>query len=73
VRQLKENVPGDYLAGDIYYRMVRFVAKRRRRAAARHWGASYDTALRSARTQLVALGGDVGYATFFAFGHSLRG
>jgi hypothetical protein len=39
----------------------------------RHWGAGYDAALRSARTQLVALGGDEGYATFFAFGHSLRG
>jgi hypothetical protein len=73
VRQFKENVPADYLAGDIYYRMVRFVANRRRRAAARHWGAGYHAALLSARTQLVALGGDEGYATFFAFGHSLRG
>ena len=63
----------DYPAGDIYHRMVRFVANRRRRAAARHWGAGYDAALRNARTQLVALGGDQGYATFFAFGHSLRG
>jgi hypothetical protein len=73
VRQFKENVPADYLAGDIYNRMVRFVANRRRRAAARHWGARYDAALQDARTQLVALGGDPGYATFFAFGHSLRG
>jgi hypothetical protein len=73
VRQFEETVPADYLAGDIYYRMVGFVANRRRRAAARHWGARYDAALRNARTQLVALGGDEGYATFFAFGHSLRG
>jgi hypothetical protein len=73
VRQFKETVPADYLAGHIYNRMVRFAATRRRRAAARHWGASYDAALRNARTQLVALGGDYGYATFFAFGHSLRG
>lgn len=73
VRQFKENVPADYKAGDIYYRMVRFVASRRRRAAARHWGGRYDAALRDARTQLIALGGDEGYATFFAFGHSLRG
>jgi hypothetical protein len=73
VRQFKPTVPADYLAGDIYNRMVRFVASRRRRAAARHWGARYDAALRDARTQLIMLGGDEGYATFFAFGHSLRG
>jgi hypothetical protein len=73
VRQFSENVRADYLAGDIYNRMVRFVSDTRRRAAARHWGARYDAALRSARTQLVALGGDEGLATFFAFGHSLRG
>jgi hypothetical protein len=73
VRQFKENVRADYLAGDIYNKMVRFVADSRRKAAARHWGSRYDAALRGARTQLVALGGNEGYATFFAFGHSLRG
>lgn len=73
VRQFEPNVQADYLAGDIYNRMVRFASKRRRRAAARHWGARYDAALQGARAQLVALGGDAGYATFFAFGHSLRG
>jgi hypothetical protein len=73
VRQLKENVQSDYLAGDIYKRMARYVPRRRRRAAARHWGARYNAALLDARDQLVALGGDAGYATFFAFGHSLRG
>jgi hypothetical protein len=73
VRQFKENVRADYLAGDIYNKMVRFVADSRRKAAARHWGSRYDAALRDARTQLVALGGNEGYATFFAFGHSLRG
>jgi hypothetical protein len=73
VRQFKENVRADYLAGDIYNRMVRFVADARRKAGARHWGFRYDAALSAARTQLVALGGNDGYATFFAFGHSLRG
>jgi hypothetical protein len=73
VRQLQETVPADYVAGDIYHSMVRFVPNRRRRAARRHWGAGYQAALLSARTQLIALGGDPGYATFFAFGHSLRG
>jgi hypothetical protein len=73
VRQFKESVPADYLAGDIYHSMVRYVASRRRTAAARHWGAGHQAALLGARTQLIALGGDPGYATFFAFGHSLRG
>jgi len=73
VRQFDENVRADYLAGDIYNKMVRFVSGSRRKAAARHWGSRRDAALRAARTQLVALGGDAGYATFFAFGHSLRG
>jgi hypothetical protein len=72
VRQFRENVRADYLAGDIYNKMVRFVADSRRKAAARHWGSRYDAALRAARGQLVALGGNEGYATFFAFGHSLR-
>jgi hypothetical protein len=73
VRQFRENVRADYLAGDVYNEMVRFVPDSRRTAARRHWGSRYDAALQRARTQLVALGGDEGYATFFAFGHSLRG
>ena len=73
VRQFPENVRADYLAGDIYNKMVRFVSDSRRKAAARHFGSREDAALRAARTQLVALGGNEGYATFFAFGHSLRG
>jgi hypothetical protein len=73
VRQFPENVRADYLAGDIYNKMVRFVADSRRKAAARHWGSRYDAALRAARDRLVALGGNEGWATFFAFGHSLRG
>ena len=73
VRQFEENVRADYLAGAIYNRMVRFVSDSRRKAAARHFGSREDAALRAARTQLVVLGANEGYATFFAFGHSLRG
>jgi hypothetical protein len=73
VRQFKENVRADYLAGDIYNKMVRFVADSRRKAAARHWGSRYDAALKAARAQLVALGGDAGYAAYFSYGHSLSG
>jgi hypothetical protein len=71
VRQFPENVRADYLAGDIYNKMVRFVADSRRKAGARHWGSRYDAALAAARAQLVALGGIDGYAAYFAFGHSL--
>jgi hypothetical protein len=73
VRQFHENVRADYLAGDIYNKMLRFVADNRRKAAARHWGSRYDAALSAARAQLVVLGGDAGYAAYFSFGHSLRG
>jgi hypothetical protein len=73
VKQFKENVRADYLAGDIYNKMARFVRDSQRKAASRHWGSRYDAALDAARAQLVALGGDAGYATFFAFGHSLGG
>lgn len=72
-RQFPETVRSDYLVGDIYNRMVRFVDTKKRRAAGAHWGSRYASALEAARTQLVALGGNEGYATFFAFGHSLRG
>jgi hypothetical protein len=72
-RQFPPNVEADYKAGDIYNRMVRFVEDTKRAAARRHWGSRYDAALRAARDRLIELGGNEGYATFFAFGHSLRG
>ena len=72
-RGFPPSVEADYRAGAIYQRMFRFVEKTKRAAARRHWGSSYDAALRTARDRLIALGGNAGYATFFAFGHSLRG
>jgi hypothetical protein len=72
-RQFPPNVEADYKSGDIYNRMVRFVEQTKRTAARRHWGSRYDAALRTARDRLIELGGNEGYATFFAFGHSLRG
>ena len=72
-RQFREGVEADYRAGDIYNGMVRFVDDTKRKAARRHWGSRYARALDAARAQLVALDGNEGYATFFAFGHSLRG
>jgi hypothetical protein len=72
-REFPPNVEADYRAGAIYQRMARFVEKTKRGAARRHWGSRYDAALRAARDRLIELGGNAGYATFFAFGHSLRG
>jgi hypothetical protein len=72
-REFPPNVEADYKSGDIYNRMVRFVEQTKRAAPRRHWGSRYDAALRAARDRLVELGGNEGYATFFSFGHSLRG
>jgi hypothetical protein len=63
----KHGVSGDYYAGRIYNDFVRFVSTRQRAAARSHWGSRYDNALDAARTQLKALGGDEGYANYFAF------
>jgi hypothetical protein len=71
VREFKiggsHGVSGDYYAGKIYNDFVRYVANRQRAASRAHWGSRYDNALDAARTQLKALGGDEGYANYFAF------
>jgi hypothetical protein len=60
-------VQGDYYAGKIYNGLVRYVSTRQRAAARAHWGSRYDNAIDAARNQLKALGGDEGYASYFAF------
>ena len=71
VREFKiggeHGVSGDYYAGKIYNGFVRYVADRQRAAARAHWGSRDDNALEAARDQLKALGGDEGYANYFAF------
>jgi hypothetical protein len=71
VREFKiggsHGVSGDYYAGKIYNGFVRYVANRQRAAARAHWGSREDGALAAARDQLKALGGDQGYASYFAF------
>jgi hypothetical protein len=71
VREFKvggsHGVSGDYYAGRIYNGFVRYVANRQRAAASAHWGSREDGALAAARDQLKALGGDQGYASYFAF------
>ena len=71
VREFKiggsHGVSGDYYAGKIYGGFVRYVSNRQRAAARAHWGSREDSALGAARDQLKALGGDQGYANYFAF------
>jgi hypothetical protein len=71
VREFKiggsHGVAGDYFAGKIYNDFVRYVSRRQAKAARAHWGSRYDAALDAARNQLKALGGDEGYANYFAF------
>jgi hypothetical protein len=71
VREFKiggsHGVSGDYYAGKIYNDFVRYVPKRQQAAARANWGSRYDSALEAARDQLKALGGDDGYASYFAF------
>jgi hypothetical protein len=71
VREFKvggsHGVSGDYYAGKIYNDFLRYVPKRQQAAARAHWGSRYDNAVEAARNQLKALGGDEGYANYFAF------
>jgi hypothetical protein len=71
VREFKiggaHGVAGDYYAGRIYNTFVGYVASRQRSAARAHWRSRDDNALEAARAQLKALGGDEGYANYFAF------
>ena len=71
VREFKiggsHGVEGDYYAGKIYNDFIRYVSNRQRAAARAHWGSREDAALEAARNQLKALGGDEGYANYFAF------
>jgi hypothetical protein len=72
-RQFPPTVEADYKSGDIYNRMVRFVEQTKRAAARRRWGSRHAAAPEAARDRLIELGANDGYATFFAFGYSLRG
>jgi hypothetical protein len=71
VREFKiggsHGVSGDYYAGKIYNDFVRYASRREAAAARAHWGSRYQSALDAARDQLKALGGDDGYANYFAF------
>jgi hypothetical protein len=68
----RHGVAGDYRAGRIHNRLIGYVATRQHRADLRHGGSTYKTILDAARNQIVALGGDYGYASYFTAAHSLN-
>jgi hypothetical protein len=68
----RHGVAGDYRAGRIHNRLIGYVATRQRRADLRHGGSTYKATLDAARNQIVALGGDYGYARYFTAAHSLN-
>jgi hypothetical protein len=68
----EHGVAGDYRAGRIHNRFIRYVSARRHKADVRHGGSTYGARLDAARTRIVALGGDYGYASYFTAAWSLR-
>jgi hypothetical protein len=72
VRGFRGDATGDARAGDIYTKLSDYVAAQERAAARKDWGGRYDAALQAARQRLKDLGGNGGYADYFAFALSLR-
>jgi hypothetical protein len=68
----RHGVAGDYRAGRMHNRLIGYVAARQRRADARNGGSSFKLRLDAARNQIVALGGDYGYASYFTAAYSLN-
>jgi hypothetical protein len=63
----RHGVAGDYYAGRIHNVFAGYVESRERAAARSHWGSRHEGALQAARDHMKALGGNAGYADFFAF------
>ena len=73
IKQFKPGVSADYLAGNLFQKMSRYVTEQRKAAARKHWPSSQERALDAARTRLAELGGDEGRATYFRYAYSLNG
>jgi hypothetical protein len=72
VRPFGGNAEGDARAGDVFTKLSTYVANREAAAVRKYWGSRYERALQAARVQLKALGGNGGYADYFAFALALR-
>jgi hypothetical protein len=72
VRGFSTDAGGDSRAGDLYGRLSDYVPGRERVAHRKYWTSKDDSALQAARNELKALGGNGGYADYFAFALALR-
>jgi hypothetical protein len=72
VRGFKTDAEGDIKAGAVNQRLATFVRDSERAALRKWWGSKHDRALQTARQRLKDLGGNGGYADYFAFALALR-
>jgi hypothetical protein len=72
VRGFRGDAEGDARAGDVFTKLSTFVRDREAAATRKNWGSRYERALEAARERLKALGGNGGYAAYFAFALALR-
>jgi hypothetical protein len=72
VRGFRAGAEGDARAGDVFTKLSTYVRDREAAATRKNWGSRYERALQAARERLKALGGNGGYADYFAFALALR-
>jgi hypothetical protein len=72
VRGFGGDATGDARAGDVYTKLTAYVTGREAAATRKDWGSRYERALQAARQHLKDLGGNAGYADYFAFALALR-
>jgi hypothetical protein len=72
VRPFGGDATGDIRAGEVFTKLSTYVATRQAAATRKHWGSRYERALQAARQRLKDLGGNGGYADYFAFALALR-
>src|SRR3954468_9849816 len=72
VRPFRGDAEGDARAGDVFTKLSTYVPAREAAAARKNWGSRYERALQAARQHLKDLGGNAGYADYFAFALALR-
>ena len=72
VRGFRGDAEGDARAGDVFGKLSGYVTGREAAAVRKNWGSRYERALQAARAQLKAMGGNGGYADYFAFALALR-
>jgi hypothetical protein len=72
VRSYGTDATGDARAGDVFTKLTTFVRNRESSAVRRYYGSREVRALNAAKARLMELGGNGGYANYFAFAFSLR-